>query len=124
MVARILLATIKNLGLFPCPRCHIAKTDIRGVGKQSDRDLRRDERRPTKQLSTMVKKARRAIFKGSKISGIKVEKLLGSRCHVAVNVSLKLALLAHTVLKWGIECIYKLPSRRKRVRTPGGRPAP
>ena len=85
---RILLATIKNMGLFPCPRCHIGKGDIRGLGKASDMRLRDDERKPTKQLFAMVKTARRAIFKGSKISGKKVEKLLGSKCRIAVNVTL------------------------------------
>ena len=97
---RIILATIKNMGLFPCPRCHIAKKKIYRLGKASDMAQRNNERKPTKQLFAMLKRGRRAVFRGSKISGPKVEGLMGSKCRIAVNVIRSITYLQvfHSVL--------------------------
>ena len=37
---RILIASIKNLGAFPCPRCKIAMTNVPAMGKARDRNNR------------------------------------------------------------------------------------
>ena len=75
--SRVLIANIKNMGQCPCPRCTIRLADVQGLGKPSDTEKRANIRRPTGGLVHAVRKARKAIFKGYKVSGTHVDKLLG-----------------------------------------------
>ena len=74
---RVLIANIKNLGQCPCPRCTIKLNEVQGLGKPTDIRRRADVRKPTGKLFRAVKKARKAIYKGYKVSGTHVDKLLG-----------------------------------------------
>jgi hypothetical protein len=74
------------MGRCPCPRCHITKNQIRGLGKASDMRIRKDGRMPTKKLFAMVKAGRRAVFRGRSTSGLMVEELTGSVCRTTVKV--------------------------------------
>jgi hypothetical protein len=62
-------------------------TDVKDLGKTEDNQRRADTRKPTRQLFHVVKKARNAIFKGYKVSGSRVEKLLGGWSRVPTIVS-------------------------------------
>ncbi|TRM55172.1 hypothetical protein BD626DRAFT_607153, partial [Schizophyllum amplum] len=42
---KVLIATIRDLGSCPCPRCTISKAQIRGLGSEDDRKTRRESRR-------------------------------------------------------------------------------
>jgi hypothetical protein len=83
---RILIANIKNLGKCPCPRCLIQMEEVQDLGKANDIRRRSEKRKPSAKLFAVVKKARRAIFKGSAVSGTLVEKILGGKSRVAINV--------------------------------------
>ena len=85
-VTRVLIANIKNLGKCPCPRCLVQLGEVRDLGKAVDKQRRDDIRRPTHKLFRIIKKARKAIFKGFKVSGTRVERLLEGGSRVAVNV--------------------------------------
>jgi len=61
-------------------------TDVKDLGKAKDNERRADTRNPTRQLFHAVKKARKAIFKGYKVSGSRVEKLLGGWSRIPTNV--------------------------------------
>ena len=76
-LGRVLIANIKNLGQCPCPRCTIRLDEVQGLGKPTDTQKRADVRRPTGKLFRAVKKARKAIYKGYKVSGTCVDNLLG-----------------------------------------------
>jgi len=87
--SRVLIANIKNMGQCPCPRCNIKMTEVKDMGKAEDNHRRADVRKPTPGLFHAVKKARKAIFKGFKVSGSRVERLLGgwSRIPTMVNTN-------------------------------------
>lgn len=89
-VSRVLIATIKNLGKCPCPCCLIELGEVWDLGKVIDKQRRANTRKPTHNLFRIIKKARKAIFKGFKVSGSRVEGLLGGGSRVAVNVCLPL----------------------------------
>jgi hypothetical protein len=87
LLSRVLIANIKNMGQCPCPRCTIRLTDIKDLGKAKDIQTRADGRKPTPQLFHAVKRARKAIFKGYKVSGSCVERLMGGGSRIPTNVS-------------------------------------
>ena len=92
---RVLIANIKNLGRCPCPRCHVKLAEVRDLGKAIDRQRRVNIRKPTRKLFRMIKKAREAIFKGFKVSGSRVEKVLEGGSRVAVNVGCPSPMVLH-----------------------------
>jgi hypothetical protein len=83
---RILIATIKNLGQCPCPRCHTSLTSVPLLGKDVDTQNRAETREPTKRFFREVEKARKSIFEGYKVSGTRVDRLLGGLSRVPTNV--------------------------------------
>src|ERR1700761_8628008 len=84
---RVLLSTIKNLGLAPCPRCLIKKKDIPGVGTPADTRQRNKRRIDNEQRRKRVESARTLIFeKGSAITSKDVQKHLGRRSMVPTRV--------------------------------------
>ena len=56
------------------------------LGKAEDSQRRADTRQPTNELFRAVKKARKAIFKGFKVSGTRVETFLGGWSQIPTNV--------------------------------------
>ena len=63
-------------------------SEVEDLGKEVDGERRANLRRPTPQLFNVIKKARAAIFNGFKVSGSRVETLLGGGSRVPTNVSL------------------------------------
>ncbi len=84
---RVLIANIKNMGQCPCPRCTIKLVEVRDLGKAVDSQRRAEIRGPTRRLFRAVRKARKAIFKGFKVSGTRTERLLEGWSRVPTNVS-------------------------------------
>ena len=88
---RVLLATIRNLGSFPCPRCLIPKEKIPEVGtKNDDRRRGRDQRVANDKLFSDIKLARTWIYnEGSLVKSAAVERLLSPTSLVPILVCLK-----------------------------------
>ena len=89
-MCRVLIANIKNMGKCPCPRCHVLLTEVPDLGKAIDSERRQNVRKPIPRLFRMVKKARRSIFKGFKVSGTHVEGKLGGWSQVPTVVGYSL----------------------------------
>ena len=72
---RVLLATIRDNGLFPCPRCLVPKSAIYKLGCLNDILVRIENFRTY--MANQVKKARVLIYKhGKPITGSGVDGLL------------------------------------------------
>ena len=85
--SRVLLATIKNLGKHPCPRCLILKTDIHNVGTPAGAQQRKRIRVDNTSRRQDVEKARKAMFeKGCKITSTQVQSYLSDRSMVPTRV--------------------------------------
>lgn len=62
---KILLASIKNLGLFPCPRCNVQMQDVPAMGKKRDRaNRKRTARNDDEARRNRILKARSLIYDG------------------------------------------------------------
>lgn len=86
--SRILIATIRNLGNCPCPRCLIQKKYISGLGTTAD-DQRRQHLRTDDAIRVgRVDSARRILFKyqGAPTSQ-RIEGILKPRSEVPIRVS-------------------------------------
>jgi hypothetical protein len=64
LLCRVLIATIKNMGQYPCPCCFIKLAEVADLGKDIDWQQRQDIQRPTPQLFHMVWRAHKSIFEG------------------------------------------------------------
>jgi hypothetical protein len=85
-IARVLLATIRDQGLCPCPRCLVPKTKLDQVGRITDRVYRIDK--PRSYPTNLVEKARECIYnQGMPIGGIAVQRLLKDTSTVPTSVS-------------------------------------
>ncbi|KAF9532139.1 hypothetical protein CPB83DRAFT_832803 [Crepidotus variabilis] len=72
---KVLLATIKDKGLCPCPRCLIPKSKLNDMGKLND--LKYRAQNPRTYLKSLVSRAREIIYtQGAKIGGAAVDRLL------------------------------------------------
>lgn len=71
---RVLLATIRDRGLCPCPRCLVPKSRLDCLGLARDKAIRSKLREFTKDRVLL---ARRVIYElGNSITGVRVEDLL------------------------------------------------
>src|SRR6266850_3746752 len=85
---RVLLATIRDQGLCPCPRCLVPKTKLDRLGLVSDMKVRINNARHYHDVTVLVEKARRAIFEdGAPIGGAIVQRLLKPTSTVPMLVS-------------------------------------
>ena len=87
-VYRILLATIRNLGACPCPRCTIPKANVPELGTKYD-DSRRSKfaRIDDHSLQSTIKSARKAIYEGGRgVKSTAVEKMLQKESLVPTQV--------------------------------------
>jgi|ERR1700722_329144 len=85
---RVILASIKQLGQCPCPRCFIKKDQIPGLGTQVDQQRRNKIRQDSRTLQTKVEMVREWIFKqGRSLVSKAVERVLGVMSVVPVRVS-------------------------------------
>jgi hypothetical protein len=86
-MSRVLLATIKNLGQRPCPRCLILKKDIPDVGTPRDTQRRQRFRSDNKRKRQDVEDARKLIYQeGRLIQHKKVQDILGKQSTVPTRV--------------------------------------
>jgi hypothetical protein len=83
---RVLLATMRDKGLRPCPRCFVLKSKIDQTGTKRDAQFRKKNVR--KYLLDFVHVARDAIYRrAAKISGAVVNRLLKPTSSVPTLVS-------------------------------------
>ena len=90
LISRVLLATIRNFGAFPCPRCLIPKEKIPEVGTKAD-DKRRDNNRrvANDHLFSDIKMVRTWIYKeGYGVKSAAVERVLSTASLVPTVVCL------------------------------------
>ena len=76
--SRIILASIKNLGKHPCPRCHVQMEDVPKMGEHEDCLTRAKTARADNQSrQNAVTEARALIYKDNlAVTNPKVEELL------------------------------------------------
>lgn len=86
---RVLLASIKNLGKYPCPRCLMPMTSVPGMGKPQDMlDRITFARQDNEEKRSRVDKARQLILrKNISVDSAAVESHLAVGSLVPVNVS-------------------------------------
>ena len=85
---RVLLATIRNLGRCPCPRCEIQKVYVSGLGTTVDRQRWDHERTDTLSRIGRIDTAHKAIFeKGVGVTSTRVVNILKERSEVPTRVS-------------------------------------
>jgi hypothetical protein len=86
IVDRVLLATIRDKGHCPCPRCLVLKTDIPKVGQKLDCRSRLSKARTY--LRDTIQTARKFIYNlGLNVKGAAVERLLEAQSWVPTFVS-------------------------------------
>ena len=109
---RILMASIRNLGTCPCPRCHIPLNQVHNMGKPSDM-LRRNSlaRVDDNTRRGDINSARRLIYQQNyQVNSAAVERILRPNSLVPTvvrcNVSLILCWL-HVDFFWDLECVLR-----------------
>lgn len=77
-ISRVLLATIRNLGSFPCPRCMIPKEKIPELGTKLDGKRREtNQRYANSGLFSKIRMVRSWIYKqGLRVKAAAVERLM------------------------------------------------
>ena len=86
LLIRVLLATIRDKGHCPCPRCLVLKTEIPKIGQKVDRRNRLSRGRTY--LRDVIKTARHFIYNlGRNVKGAAVERLLEAQSWVPTFVS-------------------------------------
>ena len=88
-LARVLIATIRNLGDCPCPLCLVRRDDIRKLGMRSDKNTHEKHARiDDNERRRKVKNGRDMIFKQAYAPGNDyTEKFLKPESLVPVEVS-------------------------------------
>lgn len=87
---RVLLATIRNLGNCPCPRCLVPKCDIYKVGTAVDREHRKTKARTDDEARQRRVDLARGFVYGEQrlpVNGVAVENQLKERSEVPTRVS-------------------------------------
>ena len=87
---RVLLATIRNLGKCPCPRCTVPRSQIPDLGTRNDMARRQNLARISDHvLDSKVKRARTAIYeRGKGVKSTAVEDQLASDSYIRKNPTL------------------------------------
>ena len=93
----MLLATIRNLGACPCPRCELPKAQVPQFGTIPDANRRvRLKRTNGIGLRWRIKAARDAIYRyGKSVKSKAVEDLLSPLSYVPTSVSIHAALIGY-----------------------------
>jgi hypothetical protein len=82
-----MIASIRNLGYRPCPRCYVKMEDIYLLGQRSDRAQRRNPREWDSTVEYNVSRAREHIYAGKKqVTSKAVEDLLFEKSLVPTSV--------------------------------------
>jgi hypothetical protein len=97
---RTILACIKYLGNYPCPRCLISKADISKLGTKRDRKVRNSkECMDNENQQSKIQLVQDWIYKGgSGIVSAAVERILGPKSLIQMHVSFTLLVLNHNFL--------------------------
>ncbi|KZS86652.1 hypothetical protein SISNIDRAFT_476451 [Sistotremastrum niveocremeum HHB9708] len=84
---KVLIATIRDLGLCPCPRCTVKKADIGQLGTDADAKKRHeDTRRNDAQYRNRVKASRREVYdRGKAVNSAAVDAFLKEFSEVPTN---------------------------------------
>ncbi|KAG8932511.1 hypothetical protein FRC01_013537 [Tulasnella sp. 417] len=92
---KVLLATIRDLGKCPCPRCLIKKDKIAALGAQSDCEVRtQSQREDTRSRREKVQKAQDLIAAGQGVTSTAVENLLADESLVPTENAFSTSLYA------------------------------
>jgi ribosomal protein L30/L7E len=85
---RVIITTVRSLGLCPCPRCCIEKDDIPDVGSIPDMRKREHLRRSdTAERRGMIEKVREWIYRGgSGVASAAVNAVLQAKSWVPTRV--------------------------------------
>ena len=88
-ITRALIATIKDFGTCPCPRCTITTDQISAIGRDDDRKRRVELRRSDNtERREIVNKARKQLYEeGYAITGDHVDGLLKETSQVPTKVT-------------------------------------
>lgn len=107
-LTRVLIATVRNLGGCPCPRCLIPKDRIQNMGRPQDRLQRETLERNDEKRGAMVNAARSLIYeKDFAVGSAAVERILKPQSWVPTSVSLELP--SPTMTDHLVECIFRSP---------------
>lgn len=84
-----MIATIRDFGLYPCPRCLIPKDEIFKIGRDDDRHAREELRRvDTVERQGRVEEARKNLYEnGYALSGDRVDGALKDGSLVPTKVT-------------------------------------
>lgn len=86
---RVLIATLRDMGKCPCPRCKILKEDIPDLGTAADMTVRADDiRRDDANRREKIAEARKLIYEeGYVVNSTKVDDILKPESLVPTEVS-------------------------------------
>lgn len=127
-IFRVLLATIRNQGGCPCPRCLVPTPKVDRLGLVSDNNIRINKAR--KYNSVRVNIARKLIYEdGVPIKGSRVEALLKATSAVPTSVSMSYYSHTYTMIDHCsiLERVYRetrsqfrcIPHARRRLHARG-----
>jgi len=102
---RVLLATIRDKGLAPCPRCLVRKSELDKLGLVRDMTIRVKQFR--QYMANKVEAARRAIYDFAKpITGVAVEGHLKEFSGVPTKVCIIFKFVRHADIDFRtLECL-------------------
>jgi len=107
-LSRVLLATIRDKGSFPCPQCLIPKSKLDGLGLRRDISVRVKHFRQL--VADKVRIARNAIYNlGKSIRSKAVEDLLKGFSGVPTVVSRSMLAMSDLLTKVSSERICRMP---------------
>lgn len=109
--SRTLIATIKDFGSCPCPRCLIPIDQIQAIGREEDRKLREEScRRDDAQRQKKVDDARRSLYdEGYAITGDHVDGLLKEESLVPTKVIILVLVLSVSLNTASVERLFSSP---------------
>ena len=85
-LCRVLLASVRDKGVCPCPRCLVRKSEIDKIGQKIDARNRLSKAR--QYIGNVIQSARRFIYTlGLNVHGAAVERLLFEQSLVPTRVS-------------------------------------
>ena len=88
VLKRVLMACIRNLGNYPCPRCLITKEQINGLGTVVDGKRRAKLRQWTEKYQVNIEHARRIIYQyGYVVNSKAVDTIIGNESLTPTRVS-------------------------------------
>lgn len=108
MIPRTLIATIKDFGKYPCPRCLVSVDQIPAMGREDDQKHRDEScRKDDIQRRNKVDVARKSLYdEGYAITGDHVDGLLRDESLVPTKV-LILLFTRFMNVNTVIECIFR-----------------